>query len=135
MPIQVAASDDAHPQVAQKDDITLNLSQGGLAFYSQYTLPVGQGVFLSFPWLREKQEPLYALVAWNKKNNRGYDIGVVFSDSDDLFKVRMVEQVLQIQNYQKQQFTQHGRDIPVEQAASEWIAQYASDFPGPGNQD
>jgi len=46
-----------------------------------------------------------------------------------LFRLRMIEQICQIEHYRKEVKLVEGRDLSAEEAASEWISRYASDFP------
>jgi len=44
----------------------------------------------------------------------------------------MVEQVCSIESYQKKIYETEGRRLTTEQAAMEWIAKYAAQFPDLG---
>jgi hypothetical protein len=57
-----------------------------------------------------------------------YEIGVAFEDSLDAFRIRMVEQVCQIERYRLSVLGCEGRELTTEEAAREWIARYADQF-------
>ena len=46
-----------------------------------------------------------------------------------MFKLRMVEQICQIEHYRLTVLSDEGRVISSEQAAHEWVIEHASDFP------
>lgn len=109
-------------------DTIENVSLGGLAFKSPQAIPNGQPIKISFPLL-DKNHSLTGLVVWNKKNENGFEIGLEFNDADELFRLRMIEQICHIQHYQTEVEKQQGRKLTGEEAAKEWISLYASDFP------
>ena len=45
------------------------------------------------------------------------------------FRMRMAAQIFLIARYRSEQWSQCGRSLSVNQAAAEWIASYAADFP------
>jgi len=47
----------------------------------------------------------------------------------DTFRMRMAAQLYQIERYRRQQWQKCGRLLSHNQAAAEWIACYAADFP------
>ena len=65
----------------------------------------------------------------SSKESEGYEVGVMFMNSDSDFKVRMVEQVCHIEHYRKEVLETEGRMINGEEAALEWIKKHAKDFP------
>ena len=71
-----------------------------------------------------------ARVAWCKEGEQDYELGVEFLDPDDAFRMRMVEQVCYIQQYTNDVAKQEDRHLTREEAAVEWIAKYAGEFPG-----
>jgi len=117
------------------DDYTLhpceelhNIGLGGLAFKSPQGLPIGQNVHISFPLL-DSHESLLGSVVWNKKLADGFEIGLRFHAKDELFRLRMIEQICHIEHYRKEVARQEGRQLSSEQAAAEWIQYFADDFP------
>ena len=114
---------DTHPC-----DRLNNVGLGGLSFKSSQGLPTGQSVSVSFPAIHQNLN-LVGTVMWNKKIDDGFEIGLQFDSSDELFRIRMIEQICQIEHYQKEILQQEGRDLTIEEAAREWIDRYAGDFP------
>jgi len=105
----------------------VNISEGGLAFQSHTRLPVGIKVCIQIPSL-DCSFSATGQVAWIKKEVQQYTIGIVFTDKDEAFHVRMVEQICHIESYWQQNMKM-GRNISIEQAASEWIEHFSANFP------
>ena len=127
VPIEVRldwVAEDYHPDTGLN-----NVGVGGLSFRSPRGLPVGQQVQIRFPWL-EDARPLSGKVVWNRKQDEAFEIGVEFADRDQRYRLRMIEQVCHIQHFRNEVKERQGRDLTMEQAAEEWITQYAFDFPG-----
>ncbi len=134
VPIQVSLDrvpdeDDKHPY-----DKLHNVSLGGLAFISPQKLPNGKTVKICFPLLDEHRS-LVGQVVWNKKIKQGYEIGLEFDDPQELYRLRMIEQICHIEHYRVEVAQCEGRLLSSEEAANEWIARYASDFPPLKNSD
>ena len=128
MPIQVTAD-----WVEDDDDETLdqtitNVSLGGLAFVSSKPFEVLERVQICIPFL-EKDNTLVGNVVWCERSGGGYEIGIEFEKSRDVFRLRMIEQICHIEHYRKEVRLQEGRELTTQEAASEWIAKYASNFP------
>ncbi|MCY1289258.1 hypothetical protein D9M68_351280 [compost metagenome] len=105
-----------------------NISLGGVACNSSKAFRRGTAVDFHIPLLGE-QARCAGVVAWCRKQEDDYLIGITFLDEDSLFRARMVEQVCQIEQYRQQCEQQSGHTLPVESVAEEWIAQHAADFP------
>ena len=111
------------------DDETLtNISLGGLSFVSKQPLQVNQIVRVSIPVLK-KDNHLSGKVVWCEQSQNGYEIGIEFEGSKDVFRLRMIEQICHIEHYRKEVKLAEGRELNSEEAANEWITQYAGDFP------
>jgi len=110
---------------------TKNVSFGGLAFFSDAALEPETIIALRIPYLRPAFEVAAARVAWCKNEGSQYTVGVQFLDSEEAFRVRMVEQVCHIESYRKDVAQREGRQLTAEEAAMEWIRRYASSFPNP----
>lgn len=110
---------------------TKNVSFGGLAFLSDAALKPESIIALRIPYLRPAFEVTAARVAWCQNEGDQYAVGVQFLDSEEAFRVRMVEQVCHIESYRKDVAQQEGRQLTSEEAAMEWITRYASSFPNP----
>lgn len=104
-----------------------NVSLGGLAFHSSTSYPVGYFVGLRI-LLIESPFEIQAQVTWCRPRSSGFEMGVVFIDQDDVFRIRMVEQICRIEAYRTKQREQ-GRELTTDEAAQEWIRLYAAGFP------
>jgi len=105
-----------------------NISRGGLSFNSPNHIEKDTLLRLNFP-LTRSHTGILARVKWCKKSGQNYEVGVQFYDLEDVFRVRMVEQVCHIEHYKRQVKEEEGREISGKEAAMEWIEKYASDFP------
>jgi predicted ATPase len=106
-----------------------NVSFGGLACESREYLEQNTLVNIRLPTI----QPAFATtgkVVWCTKRNGNYDVGIQFLDESDLFLTRMVEQLCHIEHYRNEVRTSEGRSLSGEEAAREWIAKHAHDFPG-----
>jgi len=104
-----------------------NISLGGLAFKSNQNWQLGTLIGIRIPLI----DPLFETkgqVVWCQQSPAYFDVGVEVMDKDEVFKVRMVEQVCQIEQYRKSLKKQDGRNLSIEEAATEWISHYAADF-------
>ncbi len=110
------------------DQTITNVSLGGLAFNSSKSLDVLQRVRISIPVLQQDNH-LVGNVVWCDKSNSGYEIGIEFEHSRDVFRLRMIEQICHIEHYRKEVEQQEGRILSSQEAAKEWISKYAGDFP------
>lgn len=70
-----------------------------------------------------------ARVAWCRASGKGFDVGLRYLKPEDVFKVRMVEQICHIEDYRQRVLREEGRALSAEEAANEWIARYAAEFP------
>ncbi|MFT5218849.1 MAG: Tfp pilus assembly protein PilZ [Planctomycetota bacterium] len=126
IPIQVCLD---RVEANDSDDTTLtNVSLGGLSFISPQSLPLGDQVSISIPIL-ERDNQLCGTVIWCEPSRQGFEIGLEFDRSDDVFRLRMIEQVCHIEHYRKEVARVEGRELDIQQAANEWISLYAGDFP------
>ncbi|PAU65262.1 pilus assembly protein PilZ [Pseudomonas sp. PIC25] len=104
-----------------------NISLGGVACNSSCGFPPGTPIELRIPLLGDDAH--YAgVVAWCRKQEADYLIGIAFVDEDNLFRARMVEQICHIEQYRRQREQETGEAIPVEACAQEWISRHAADF-------
>ncbi len=126
MPIQVVLDrvEDEHD-----DDTTVtNVSLGGLSFVSSQKLNILEKVQVCIPILK-KDNYLSGTVVWCEKSRDGYEVGLEFERSHEVFRLRMIEQICHIEHYRKEIERQQGRQLSTEEAAKEWISEYAGDFP------
>lgn len=105
-----------------------NISQGGLCFTAPQPLSEGISVTLGIDVCRP---PFHAIatVVWCRKVSEGFDVGVKFEDPVTEYSVRMVEQICHIEQYRKDIRQREGRELTSQQAAEEWIASNAKNFP------
>jgi hypothetical protein len=104
-----------------------NISLGGVACNSSRAFRRGTAIELRIPLFGEHAR-YPGLVAWCRKQEDNYLVGIAFVDEDTLFRARMVEQVCQIEHYRHQREKELGCSLPVEAMAQEWISQHAADF-------
>lgn len=124
IPIECQVTDDQ----SRRRECLKNISQGGLCFQSKNALRRGMVIRITIP-VREPAFETTGTIAWCRRVNCHYDVGVQFADADTEFSVRMVEQICQIHHYQKQVLEQEGRALSSAEAALEWVVRYAQDFP------
>jgi hypothetical protein len=68
-------------------------------------------------------------VLWIKEiEGRTSQLGLVFDNSEEAYRARMIEQLCHIEHYQRRQYAA-GRNLDVHDAANEWIEQYSPNFP------
>jgi len=124
VPIQVTLD-----RVDDDSDETLtNISLGGLSFVSRQAVEVSQRVRVCIPIIKEDNF-IEGKVVWCEKSKNGYEIGLEFDRSKDVFRLRMIEQICHIEHYRKEIERQEGRILSTGEAAKEWISKYAGDFP------
>jgi len=104
-----------------------NVSFGGLMFQSAIPYAQNKCMLVKIKSTSPEFEG-HAVVSWCRKTGKNYLVGLEFTDKDSEFKVHMVEQVCHIIHYRKQVLEMEGRKIGNDEAAKEWIAQYAADF-------
>ncbi len=124
IPIEYSISD----KVEQKKKLLNNISTGGLCFRSDNSIKDGTEVMIHIPFIKPTFT-VKGVVAWCLKKNGNYDVGVKFMDPASEFRVRNIEQVCHIEQYRKKELQKKGRKISAEEAAREWVAKYAKDFP------
>lgn len=128
IPVEIRCGDHGAASSTRTHDIGL----GGVALRTPTPLPVGASVALRIAQVQPPFEA-QARVAWCRTHeDAGYEMGVAFLDERDAFTARMVEQVCYIDDYRKSVRRLEGREIDAEQAAAEWIARHAADFPDIG---
>ncbi len=109
-------------------EMLINISHGGVSLRSQAGILPGTIVNLTVH-ISDNDKRVRGRVVWCRDLIEGYDIGVEFLNATDSYAVRMVEQVCHIEHYRRKVKEEQGRDIDSGQAAMEWIAENASDFP------
>lgn len=135
MPIDFCVSDAATPVPHRVKDVSV----GGLCFSSERPVRKGTAIHIRIPVLLQaraqgeeatsSQFDADGIVAWCRREAKGYAVGVQFADPTAQFGVRMVEQICHIEHYRADVLQVEGRDLSSEDAAREWVAKYAADFP------
>ena len=111
----------------RKNKCLKNISLGGLAFSSNQNWQPGTILGIRIPLIDPEFETT-GKVVWCQKQNTQFDVGLEITNTYDAFRVRMVEQVCQIEKY-RNQLKRQGRILNSEEAATEWINCYAAEFP------
>lgn len=127
VPVEIRIDQDGTCAASQTQDISL----GGLAVHSAVEVAPGSLIEVRIPYVQPAFEAR-ALVAWCRpcRDGRGHELGVSFLDAQDVFLARMVTQICYIEDYRKSIAREEGRELSSEEAAGEWIAKFASKFPG-----
>jgi hypothetical protein len=124
MPIQF----DLHGDRRDCRQYLCNVSEGGVCFSTSLELDAGTCLRLRIPVFGQQFE-VDATVAWCREASSGYEVGVRFDSAQDRFSVRMVEQLLYIEDYRRRVELEEGRRMSSEQAAREWLERFADKFP------
>ena len=103
-----------------------DVGTGGLAFLSPIAFFKGALLKINITFVQPEFEAS-TIVCWLRHVGDQFEVGVRFLDDDSSFKARMVEQVCHIEEY-REQARRNGRTLSSEQAAHEWINEYAADF-------
>ena len=128
VPIQVTLDWAGEEDDDDADQTITNVSLGGLAFVSQRPLELLQRVRVCIPVL-DQENFLIGNVVWCEKHGGEYEIGIEFEHSRDTYRMRMIEQICHIEHYRREIARVEGRELTSQEAAREWIARYARDFP------
>lgn len=120
------ADDDVDDDL--EDQTLTNVSLGGLSFQSPHALGEGQKVRVSIPVLKGDNS-LVGTVVWCESAKTGFEIGLEFENSKEIFRLRMIEQICHIEHYRNEVKLTEGRELSTNEAAKEWISRYAGDFP------
>ncbi len=128
MPIKVTLDWADNEDDETADQTITNVSLGGLAFVSAKPIKVLERVRICIPVL-DRDNYLVGNVVWCEKSGSGYEIGVEFESSRDVYRLRMIEQICHIEHYRNEVARIEGRKLTAQEAAQEWIAKFAGDFP------
>jgi hypothetical protein len=128
VPIQVTLDFAEDENDETVDQTITNVSLGGLAFISQQPIELLERVRICIPVLKEDNY-LVGNVVWCEKVGSGYEIGIEFEKSKDVFRLRMIEQICHIEHYRKEIEKSEGRELNAQEAAKEWISKFAGEFP------
>lgn len=104
-----------------------NLSVGGLSFVTDEKVKVGDFIDFQIPVVKPDYHG-QGVVVWRRQQALDvFEIGLRFTNDDEFFRTRMVEQVCRIESY-RQTLYEKGRNLTSEEAALEWIEKFAGDF-------
>ncbi len=126
IPIEYQVDEQAESVAGQEH--LHDISAGGLSFTSTHALVAGSLITIRI----NNVVPAFvarARVAWCRSEGDSFVIGVAFTESSDLFRARMVEQVCHIEHYKAEVLASEGRKIDGEEASREWIQKFAKEFP------
>jgi len=113
---------------AGRDVHIRDISMGGLAFPYHWPIALGAPVAICVP-RRADHINLQGRVVRCQGKHPDWVIGVTFEDSEDVFRMRIVEQICHIEAYRQQVLELEGRSISSDEAAAEWIPAHAAHFP------
>jgi len=123
IPIEISLAD----QSCRRESLQ-NVGRGGLCFKYPEAAPVGSHIIVRIALTLPPFEAC-CQVAWCQADGDAWQVGVEFLDQDDLFRVRMVEQICHIESYRRTVRASEGRAMSRHEAAIEWIERYAHAFP------
>jgi len=108
---------------------SVNISEGGLCFFCEHSLKPQTSVEVDIP-IREKFFHIRARVVYSREDSQKslFMTGVTFEDTDSLFKAKLAEEILAIEQFRESMARLEGREISEEEAARHWIAKYAKKF-------
>lgn len=107
---------------------TVNISMGGISFVSEKKIRTGKRVSISVPSISDSFH-FEGQVAWCQEFDDQFTIGIQFYDEEHSYTARMVEQICQIESYRNEVLKTQKRHLTSDEAAEEWISQYAHTFP------
>ena len=107
---------------------TLNAHHSGMVFQTDASLPVGARINLQV-MLNGAKLALHGSITHCMLMPEGHwDVGVTFLEDNEHYAMRMIEQACHIEHYRKL-VAQAGRELSPDEAAKEWIHQFAACFP------
>ena len=125
IPIEVII--DFNQSYHAEDESITNVSLGGLCFIASDRLDINESIQVRIPVLNQEHN-LDGKVVWCNKTAKGYEVGLEFNDPDEVDRIKMIDQICQIESYRQDLEKSNGRKLSSEQAAREWVNRYAGDF-------
>jgi len=104
------------------------VSQGGLRCRVSEPFAAGESVSVRIALVQPAYE-IAGQVVWCRPYKGNWDVAVRFLNAQDAYAARMIEQICYIESYKADILRREGRALSAEEAAQEWIAQYAEHFP------
>ncbi|WP_438463603.1 PilZ domain-containing protein [Marinomonas sp. PE14-40] len=109
-----------------------DLSEGGLSCFLYSLIEVGMIVDITItsidPPYYGQGKIVWAKLCDDNSATPRYEVGIKFTDNDEMYKVRMVQQICHIEQYRRRILEEEGRELDSNSAAQEWIQLYAADF-------
>jgi len=109
-----------------------DLSEGGLSCFLYSPIEVGMIVDINIttidPPYHGQGKIVWAKLCDDNSKIPRYEVGIKFTDNNEMFKVRMVQQICHIEQYKLRILEEEGRELDSNAAAQEWIQLYAADF-------
>ena len=125
IPIEVII--DFNQSYHAEDESITNVSLGGLCFIASDRLDINESIQVRIPVLNQEHN-LDGKVVWCNKTAKGYEVGLEFNDPDEVDRIKMIDQICQIESYRQDLEKSNGRKLSSEQAAREWVNRYAGEF-------
>ncbi len=116
---------------AGAEDRLQDIGLGGLCLRTAEPRAPGSLVQVRLPDI-DPDARLPGRVAWCRRAGDGFEIGIAFLGRQTAFRARMVEQIAHIEQYRRDVLAREGRRLSRREAAAEWIARHAADFPAAG---
>ncbi|MFC1553292.1 hypothetical protein ACFL7D_01550 [candidate division KSB1 bacterium] len=114
--------------ITQSEEIPpFGYERTGLTVTTDNEIKKGSKVKINFP-LRDKIFDVHGIVEFCKKTRNRYEFGVVFRNSEDELRTRLIEQAYYIDKYRCDIEINEGRSLTGQEAAMEWIEKFAKDF-------
>ena len=134
LPIRYRILTEAKPLIktspsAVPSNKTRNISDTGLLFLSSERFRVGVLLELTLP-VKDKLFTIEGRVVHASQDSDSglFRTGIHFPKLDSVFKVKMAEQVHQIEQYRKTLSQEEGRVVLEEEAAHRWIDEHSDRF-------
>ena len=106
-----------------------NVSFGGVSCLCASPVEKGKTVRMRVECVNPDFE-ITGKTVWCKAKDNAYEIGIEFIVSkDQVFLLRMIEQICHIEHYRNEVLRNEDRILSSEDAAREWIKKYADNFP------
>lgn len=125
IPIEVRAQ--AVQPGSDEECFMTTVSQGGLSCEVAQQLEVGAVVDVDILSVSPPYHG-HGEIMWCRVSGSHFEVGVRFTDKEEAFKSRMVQQVCQIEQYKNMVYQRDGRLLDGDEAAAEWIEKYAAEF-------
>jgi hypothetical protein len=102
-PAEIPIEYELEGDVSDSTQMTRNISFGGLCFQSPVQLEKDMIIQLRFTSLNPDFR-IRGRIAWSASKGDSYDVGVEFMDQGDARLAKIIEEIIQIKNFQKQVF-------------------------------